>query len=327
VQLEEASAVGNIFAVIPRGLANLLWFSVLGVICEPILSGRAQAQSRGVYPLGMSALNSGITPEPGFTYSNQLLFYSRDQAKSNDGSTLPATGSNSILMDLNSFIWVSRKNILGGAHYSAIASLPVAKNDLTSDIHGNISGGSGFADSFYVPLVLGWNNKRVAFRILYGFLAPTGRFAIGANDNVGSGYWTQTLSSGQTFYLTKRKSLALSAYEMYEFHTTQEGTGTHPGDTFDLDYSVLRTFAFANGHTQLQIGVVGYEQRQTTAKTGPAITPVQSKERYAVNAIGFASSVTFPRRNMSLGVKFFEEFANRATFQGFSLQISGAVSF
>jgi hypothetical protein len=60
--------------------------------------------------------------------------------------------------------------------------------------------------------------------------------------------------------LTKVKSLALSCYELYEFHTTQEGTGTHPGDTFNLDYSVVRTFAFANGSTQMQVGVAGYEQ-------------------------------------------------------------------
>ena len=309
------------------GLRSLTWLGVLGVALVFCLATRSQAQSRGVYPLGMSALNSGITPEPGFTYSNQLLFYSRDQAKNNDGSTLPITGSNSVLMDLNSFIWVSRKNILNGAHYSAIATLPVAQNDLTSDVHGNISGGSGFADSYYMPLVLGWNKERVALRVIYGFLAPTGRFAAGADNNVGSGYWTHAFSSGQTFSLTKDKVITLSAYEMYEIHTTQEGTGIHPGDTFDLDYSVTRAFAFANSSTRLQVGVAGYEQRQTTARTGPVITPDQTKERYAVNAIGFASSMAFPRRNLNLGVKFFEEFANRATFQGFSLQVSGGLSF
>jgi hypothetical protein len=317
--------VGNADAGRFGFLASLIWL-ILGVSFVPYLATRSQAQSRGVYPLGMSALNSGVTPESGFTYSNQLIFYSRDQVKSDDGSTLPVSGSNSVLMDLNSFIWVSSKNILAGAHYSAIATLPVAKNDLTSDVHGEISGGSGFADSYYVPLVLGWSKERVALRVLYGFLAPTGRFAAGANDNVGSGYWTQTVSSGQTFYLKKGKSLAVSAYEMYEFHTTQEGTGIHPGDTFDLDYSLTRAFA-TSGSTRLQIGVAGYEQRQTTAKTGPAITPSESKERYAVNAIGFATSVVFPHRNLNLGVKFFEEFANRATFQGFSLQVSGGVRF
>jgi len=295
-------------------------------MCTVILLGQARAQSRGVYPLGMTATNSGVTPAPGFTYANQLLFYSRDQAKDANGDTLPITGKNSVLMDMNSLIWVSQKEVLGGAHYSAIATLPFAKNDLTADIHGNISGGGGFADSYYVPFVLGWNNERVPLRVMYGFLAPTGRFAAEASNNVGSGYWTHAISSGQTFYITKAKSVALSGFEMYEFHTTQEGTGTHPGDTFDLDYSLMRTFAFSKSPL-FQLGVAGYAQRQITAHTGPAITPDQSKERYAVNALGFASSATFPNRKLNLGLKFFEEFANRSTFQGFSLQASGSISF
>src|SRR5262249_23181462 len=141
---------------------------IIPLICALAVTTWSHAQSRGVYPLGMSATNSGVTPKPGFTYSNQFLFYSRDEAKANDGSTLPITGNNSVWMDLNSFIWVSRNTLLGGASYSAFATLPVAKNDLTSDIHGNISGGSGFADSYYVPLVLGWNKERAAFRIMYG---------------------------------------------------------------------------------------------------------------------------------------------------------------
>jgi hypothetical protein len=307
---------------------NLMWLGIVAIVCALglIPAKEATAQSRGVYPLGMSATNSGVTPEPGFTYSNQLLFYSRDEIKDQNGNTLPITGSNSVLMDMNSLIWVSTREFLGGARYSAFATLPFAKNDLTSDIHGNISGGSGFADSYYVPVVLGWNKERVAIRALYGFLAPTGRFAAGANNDVGSGYWTQALSSGQTFYLANSQLWAFSAYEMYEFHTTQEGTGTHPGQTFDLDYSLTKTFTFAKA-PQVQIGVVGYEQRQTAARTGPSVTPQETTERYAVNALGAASNVTFSNRKVNLGVKFFEEFANRSTFQGFSLQFSGSVRF
>ena len=228
-------------------------------------------------------------------------------------------------MDMNSLIWVGTRQLLGGARYSAFATLPFAGNDLTSDIHGNISGGSGFADSYYVPFVLGWNKERVGIRVLYGFLAPTGRFAAAATNNVGSGYWTNALSSGQTFYLTANKSWAVSAYEMYEFHTTQQGTRTHPGQTFDLDYSLMRAFTLAKAG--LQIGVVGYEQRQTTATTGPSITPEETTERYAVNALGAASNVTFPKQKLNLGLKIFEEFANRSTFQGFSLQASVSVHF
>ena len=285
------------------------------------------AQSRGVYPLGMTAVGSGYTPDPGFTYSNQLRFFSRDESKANDGSTLPVSGTNSVVMDMNSFVWVSRGTLLGGARYSAVATLPIAKNQLVSDIHGELGGGGGFADSYYLPLILGWNRERVSVRALAGFLAPTGRFTAGATDNVGSGYWTPTLSSGQTWHLAADRSITLSAFQLYEWHTRQEGTETKPGNTFNLDYSLIRTFSLASGSTQLQVGVAGYLQRQTTAKTGPSVSPAHSGERYAVNSLGIVSNVVLPNRRLSLGVKFFEEFANRAAYQGYSLQVSGTVSF
>jgi hypothetical protein len=71
---------------------------------------------------------------------------------------------------------------------------------------------------------------------------------------------------------------------MYEFHTVQEGTGVHPGETFNLDYSLLYSLARTR-RFQLQAGLAGYEQRQTTAKTGPGISLAVSEERYAVNGL------------------------------------------
>lgn len=285
----------------------------------------AWAQNRGVYPLGMSATNSGITPEPGFTYSNLFLYYSRDQSKGSAGEVV-ATGSNSVLMDMNSFVWVSGKEILGGGRYSASATLPIANNSLASDATGAISGGGGFADSYYQPVILGWRNARGGFRVIYGFLAPTGRFEVGAADNVGSGYWTHVLASGQTFYLTSDKRTAVSAFQMYEFHGRQEGTGIRPGQNINLDYSVTRMLPLRDD-LDLQVGLVGYEQRQTTAKSGPAITEEQATARYAVNALGFTTNLSFPGRRAGLGFKYYKEFSNRSTYQGNSVQISGSLTF
>src|SRR3954464_11294394 len=115
--------------------------------CMLVAPAGAHAQSRGVYPLGMTAVGSGVTPGPGFTYANQLLFYSRDESKADDGSRLPVSGQSAVIMDMNSFVWVSRQAFLGGAHYSAVVTLPVAKNQLVSDIQGQLSGGGGLADS------------------------------------------------------------------------------------------------------------------------------------------------------------------------------------
>src|SRR6476659_8170990 len=142
---------------------RLLTSALLPAVCCFALTGRVIAQNRGVYPLGMSATNSGITPEPGFTYTNQLLSYARDQAKDNEGKTLPVTGFNTVVMDMNTLTWASTTHILG-ARFSASATLPFAKNDLTSDIQGQISGGGGFAGSRYWPFRRGWVLRRAVVR-------------------------------------------------------------------------------------------------------------------------------------------------------------------
>ena len=303
--------------------ARLLISAMLATACCVALTRTTSAQNRGVYPLGMSATNSGVTPEPGFTYANQLLIYSRDESKGLDGEVL-GTGSNSVVMDMNTLAWVSKKKVLG-ARFSMTATLPIARNSLTSDVTGRISGGAGFADSYYQPFILGWNESRFAIRAVYGFLAPTGRFRNDADNNVGSGYWTHAFSSGQTLYLTKNKATSISAFQMYEVHTVQKSTSIQPGDTLDLDYSVMHSFSLG-GEKRVQLGLVGYNARQTTDKTGPTITPAQSKAHYQVNALGVGSNLSLSAK-INVGFKYFQEFSNRSTFQGHSIQFSGSIKF
>lgn len=305
-------------------MTRICRFNPLILALGLVMCGQLHAQVRGVYPLGMSAINSGVTPGSGFTYSNFFAIYSRSQFRGPHGEIL-ATGSQSVIMDMNSFIWVSKREILCGAKFSMSATLPIAKNSLVSDVTGPSSGGKGFADSYYQPFILGWQKERAAIRAVYGFLAPTGRFSAGAKDNVGSGYWTHVVASGQTFYLTKAKAYSLSAFQMYEFHTHQKETRIHPGQNLDLDYSLMRAIRFG-GNNGLQVGLVGYNQWQISAKTGPTVTPEQEKNRYKVNGIGFGSNLNL-RSKINLGIKYFREFSNRSTFQGYSLQLSGSIGF
>ena len=314
----DRALTGPLGGIVATGLA-------LGALF--IAPDRVRGQSRGVYPLGMAGLNSGVTPDAGFTYSNLFLFYSRDHFKDQNGVVI-ATGENSVMMDMNSFQYVTGKELgfLGGAVFAFSATLPIANNSLTSDLRGPQSGGGGFADSYYQPVILGWRRKRAQFRAIYGFLAPTGRFKAGANDNVGSGYWTHVAASGQTFYLTREERVVVSAFQMYEFHTEQQGTGIHPGETFNLDYSLMGALRRSE-RLNLQAGLIGYEQRQTSARTGPGISVAQSQERYAVNSLGFAMNAAFPSRKTSLGVKYYKEFANRSTNQGYSFQVTASIGF
>jgi hypothetical protein len=286
----------------------------------------AQAQNRGVYPLGLSAINSGVSAEPGLTYNNSFLFYSRSEQKGANGEVL-ATGQQSVLLDMNTLIWASTGQIamLGGARFSSAVTIPIANNSLSSSAQGAISGGGGFGDFYFQPVILGWRTQRVDIRGIFGFLAPTGKFNAGATDNVGNGYWTPVLAAGQTFYLSEDKATTLSAFAMYEFHTAQSGTHIHPGETFDLDYSLMRTIKFAD--SRLQVGLVGYGAWQTTAKTGPDITPAEEAQRYRVNALGAGLNFVLPARKVTLSFKYFDEFSNQWTYQGYSLQISAGVGF
>jgi hypothetical protein len=307
-----------------RGAGQYL--QILVVLFLGLCAHAAQAQNRGVYPLGLSAINSGVSAEPGLTYNNSFLFYSRSEQKGANGEVV-ATGQQSVLLDMNTLLWASPAQItmLGGARFSSAVTIPIANNSLSSSLQGAISGGGGVGDLYFQPVILGWRTERIDVRGIFGFLAPTGKFNAGATDNVGNGYWTPVVAAGQTFYLSEDKATTLSAFEMYEFHSTQSGTHIHPGDTFDLDYSLMRTLTFAD--SRLQVGLIGYGAWQTTAKTGPQITLAEEAQRYRVNALGVGLNYVLPARKVTLSFKYFDEFSNQWTYQGHSLQISVGVGF
>jgi hypothetical protein len=281
---------------------------------------------RGAYTPGFNATNSGIMPGPGLTYANYFMDYSFDEAKTSDGQTILNQGTTAVYIDISVFEWVSKKKILG-ADYALAVALPVTNSSLNSVKLGAVGGGGGFADLYVQPVTLGWRKKRAEVQLAYAFFAPTGRYTAGATDNVGTGYWTNTATAGETIYLTKNKGTSLSAYQMYEFHGTQTGTDIKPGSTFDLDYSLLQILPLKkNLSTLLQLGLVGYEQWQITDASGSGLGAVVPG-RYTVNALGGAVNVILPERKAVFGARFFEEFSNLSTVQGYSLQITGGITF
>jgi hypothetical protein len=264
-------------------------------------------------------------PEPGLTYANVFIGYSFDQLRSASGAIV-AQNNAADFNDLNVFEWVTKKKILG-ANYALAAVLPFGSSSISSPTLGAIGGGGGFSDSYYQPLTLGWHFKRADIQVAYGFYAPTGRFTAGATNNTGSGHWTNSPAAGETFYLTKNKATSVSAYQFYEFHTTQKGTNIHAGQTFNLDYSLMHILPLQKDlHTLLQFGLVGYGQWQTSNNSGPGVNP-GFPAHYRVNALGGAANVILPARKASVGFKLFKEFSNSSTVQGYSLQIVGSLTF
>jgi hypothetical protein len=311
-----------------RTMSAMFFGLELGLLLLPgtgLCLGQALPPIRGVYPTGFNATNSGVIPEPGLTYANVFIGYSFDQLRSASGAIV-AQNNAADFNDLNVFEWVTKKKILG-ANYALAAVLPFGSSSISSPTLGAIGGGGGFSDSYYQPLTLGWHFKRADIQVAYGFYAPTGRFTAGATNNTGSGHWTNSPAAGETFYLTKNKATSVSAYQFYEFHTTQQGTNIHAGQTFNLDYSLMHILPLQKDlHTLLQFGLVGYGQWQTSNNSGPGVNP-GFPAHYRVNALGGAANVILPARKASVGLKLFKEFSNSSTVQGYSLQIVGSLTF
>jgi len=299
--------------------------AAVSFVCLLAFASPVRAQVRGLYTPGMSATNSGELPEAGLTYVAAVQAYSFDELKGADGERLPVNLTTSVFVAQNVLVWVSDFKIFGGT-YAASANLPIANTSLTLVRFGALQAGSGLSDSDYSPLTLGWQWSRADIQASYGFVVPTGRFHPEASDNTGGGYWAHIPSAGQTVYLTADKATAVSAYEQYEFHGTQKNTGIRPGQTFNIDYSITRMLPLTRDKgTLLQIGLAGYGQYQTTDHRG--VTAIAAGTRYMVNALGIVADVMVPDRQIDVGVKYLQEFANRATVQGHSLQITAAVTF
>ncbi len=285
----------------------------------------ARAQIRGSYTPGAAAVNSGELPDAGLTYQALVQPYSFDETKGSDGRSLSVNGKVSVFIEQNTFVWVSKLTIVGGT-YAAMANLEIASSSLTLARFGALASASGFGDSEFSPLALGWQRPRADLQASYSFMVPTGRFHDGAPDNIGAGYWGHFVSAGQTVYITADKGTALSVYEVYEFHGSQKETGVRPGQTFDIDYSMTQTLPLTRDkEALLQVGLVGYGQYQTTQTRRPSGSAGDA--RYKVNALGATAAVVLPARKVSLDLKYFKEFANRATVEGQSLQIGIAVTF
>jgi hypothetical protein len=313
----------NVHGSIASAKFIALGLSLLLVASAGSCLAQALPPKRGVYTPGFNATDSGVMPEPGLTYGNSFMYYSFDQLRSASGAVVQQ-GNAADFIDINAFEWVAKKKILG-ANYALAALLPFSNSSISSPTVGAIAGGGGFSDSFYQPLTLGWHFKRSDIQVSYGFFAPTGRFTAGATNNTGTGHWTNSPTAGETFYLTKNKRTSVSAYQLYEFHTTQQGTNIHPGQSFNLDYSLMQLLP-AREDMLLQFGLVGYGQWQTSNNSGPGVDPA-NPAHYRVNAIGGAATVILPARKVSVGFKLFKEFSNSSTVQGYSLQIVGGITF
>jgi hypothetical protein len=303
-------------------MTRILWSGI--VLCL-LGTSPARAQTKGQWLLGSYGLNAGVFPVPGFTYSNQVTYHTASRLNDGNGNAIAAvTGSYTFWVDLNQFQYVPKKKILGG-YYRPYIDVIVANGKAVADIAGTdlsgSRGGSGLSDTFVAPVAFGWHIKHADLSSAYAFTAPTGRFAPGATNNVGSGFWGNNLLFGATGYLTPTKSTSANLFFAWEGHGEKKDTETIPGQAVTMEWGLGQVIPLDKQlHQLLQVGLIGYDQWQASKNSG-----ITSRlPAYAVSAIGLQANYVLPATRAAFFLKGYDELSARARTQGRTLVFGGS---
>lgn len=178
-------------------------------------------------------------------------YYDRNGNKVNSIDFIPQLGPIPIDIDISSYInsftltYASPKlSFLGDAQYLFI----VAPNYVTANVRVGLGdlfngqtvdgGASGFGDLTVAPLKLSWGSETFDFTGGYMFVAPTGKYNTGADDNIGIGYWSHVLQAAAYYFPLPQKTTAILVMPSYEFHGKLKDADVKPGSRFFLEYGI-----------------------------------------------------------------------------------------
>ncbi len=298
-----------------RALSNPSW---LAVALAFAFSARAEAQFFGHNFPGDYGLFAGSQAPPGRYAGFFVPYYRADTVKLEEGIALGGTDDAvDVIAFAPFFSYVSELKIAGGNYGFVIApsfanaNLEIPRLDVDVDQFG-------VGDLYVVPFQLGWHLERTDMTASYGFFAPTGRYEVGANDNIGLGMWSHELAFGFTQYLDRESTWSFATEAFYEIHTTKRDVDIRAGDWFILEGGVGKEF---DGGWRL--GAAYYALWQTTDASG-ADVPADLLGRN-IRSFGFGPDVELLQGALVLRALW--EFGAQNTLEGFIFFGSLALPF
>lgn len=224
-------------------------------------------------PMVVSGLKSGILPtRPGLIYQNGTFFYYTDSFKDNSGNEIGGGEEVNLWANRNSLIWISGQKLFG-ADYGAAVAVPIANLAPRPVIVAGetLDTGFGVGDIIVSPVVLGWHWTDFHLQGGYYAFLPTGKFDLGATDNVGKGFWTHMFALGGTWMPAEDLPWHVSLMTRYEIHSNQEDRDVTPGDTLTLEAGIGKSVS-----ETVDVGVIGHLYRQITGTKGrDAVDPLK----------------------------------------------------
>jgi len=237
-----------------------------------LLAASFWAQAGGHYVPGVEGIQAASVPPPGMYYLGYLVNYSIKELRAPGSSnTLPLDNTGTVTALANRLVYITNTQFLG-ANYGMETIVPVLNKSLTFNVAGVSESGSGVGDIYVGPLVLGWHGSN------WDAVAAAGLWFDNASSDKasspGNGYKSTMLTAGGTYYFDAAKSWSGSALLRYEMNSSQSNN-FQPGNQVSVEWGVGKALG------AVQLGVVGYDQMQTSNDTGPGAT-ADHAERHAI---------------------------------------------
>jgi hypothetical protein len=250
---------------------------------------------QGHYIPGVEGIQAATLPPAGLYVRDYNYTYWANRFNMPDGSQAPGDFNAVVYANVPRVVWMTGKKIFG-ADFGMDALIPL--------VYKNIEGvGNHFSagDACFEPVLLSWHLNKFDIAAGYAFYAPTaaaGTVAAGQLD-AGSGFWTQMITFGGTWYADAKKTWSISALNRYEFNSIQRNTGLRAGQVYTLEYGVAKALT-----PTLKFGAAGYYQTQTTLDSGDGA----STARDSVAAIGPEITYDFPKIMLFTSLRYEREF-------------------
>jgi len=292
--------------VTARILQSLFFMVVVAVL----LSTTAFAQQNGHYLQGITGLEDGSAPPPGFyvTYAPYLNLV--NSVKGPDGNTLVNIDVNTVVHNMV-FQMTTPKKFLG-AWYGFEVIVPVVNTRLQGNEVSPSAQSAGLSDLYVAPLVLGWRKGQSTYLVEYGFYAPTGAFNPSNSFNPGLGFWEQQVQAGTTRYFDKKQLWNGSVLSTWEFNQTKSSEDLKPGPMTTFEYSFGRRLL----HYSMNVGVAGYAYQKLSADSGSAVPAAVRGDLDRSFGLGPEFKYTNLKRHVSFDARYEPQFGVQSRTSG-----------
>ncbi len=241
--------------------------------------------------------------------------------------------------------WASNIKILGGTYLAAIAPNFLVTDYRTvlvpdvPDPEPVVAEGDngGISDLLVQPFGLSWafgrfSNATVSdeelaemglqpfrrFNITtaYSFIAPTGRYETGADDNLGLGFWTHQFQGFGYFYPFEYQGTALMACLTYEINGKLNGEDLWPGNRLSFEWGISHYFT-----ERLEATVQGAHNWQVTDDYGnDAYWDASLHDKRST--VLFGAGYWAWNQRLQVSAKYGFDFAMRQRFKNDNLMIN-----